>query len=235
MSDTSSFVKIQDLSRRDVLRQIALALTAAGAGAMSPAAAQEVHRHTQEEKQRTGTYTPKFFKAHEYQAITWLAGLIVPADDRSGSAVDAGAPEFIDLLCSQNEKLGQIYTGGLLWLDARMRQKHSVGFLEASQAQQTAMLNELVEADKALAAKDTSSDPNFAYRQFRDYGIEPRTDLAAGVIFFDWVRKMTVDAYYTSPIGIKDLGYEGNTALSQYEVPQAIIDEAMKRSPFGSA
>jgi hypothetical protein len=235
MSDTNSFVNIRDLSRRDVLRQIALALTAAGAGVMSPAAAQEVHRHTQEEIKRTGIYTPKFFKPQEYQTITWLAELIVPADGQSGSAVDAGAPEFIDLLCSQNERLGHIYTGGLLWLDARMRQKHSMWFLEASQAQQIELLNELVEAERTLAAKDTSFDPNFTYTQFRDYGVEPRTDLTVGVTFFDWVRKMTVDAYYTSPIGIKDLGYEGTTAVSEYQVPQDILNDALKRSPFGSA
>ncbi len=233
MSDTSSFVKIGDLSRRDVLRQIALALTAAGA--MSPAAAQEVHRHTQEERKQTGKYTPKFFKPQEYQTISWLAELIVPADGQSGSAVDAGAPEFIDLLCSQNEKLGHIYSGGLLWLDARMRQQHSVWFLEASQEQQVALLNELVEAERALAAKDTSFDPNFVYRQFRDYGVDTRTDLTPGVVFFDWIRKMTVDAYYTSPIGIKDLGYVGNTAVSKYEVPQDILNDAMRRSPFGPA
>jgi hypothetical protein len=235
MSETNPFVKIQDLSRRDVLRQIALALTAAGAGAMSPAAAQEVHQHAQEERRRTGTYTPKFFKAHEYRTITRLAELIVPADEQSGSSVDAGAPEFIDLLCSQNEKLGQIYSGGLLWIEARMRRTRSVSFLEASEPQQTALLNELVEAQRSQAARDASSDPNAVYRQFRDYRVEPRTDLVAGVLFFDWVRKMTVDAYYTSPAGIKDLGFEGNTALSRYDVPRDIIDEAIKRSPFGSA
>ena len=56
-------------------------------------------------------------------------------------------------------------------------------------------------------------------------------DLAAGTKFFDWVRKMTVDAYYTSPIGVKDLGYMGNKAYTKYEVPQASIDYAMNRLP----
>ena len=51
-------------------------------------------------------------------------------------------------------------------------------------------------------------------------------------MFFDWVRKMTVDAFYTSAIGIKDLGYVGNTAHSKYVVPPAAMEYALKRSPF---
>lgn len=234
MSESGGFVPISNLSRRDVLRQIALALTAAGAGAMSPASAQEVHRHTQEERQRTGTYEPKFFKPHEYQTLRRLAELIVPADEKSGSAVDAGAHEFIDLLCSQNEQLGRIYSGGLLWLDARMRQDHAASFLQATEPQQIGMLNTLVEADAAARAASPNSviDPTAPYLRFQDYGLELTGDLGPGVRFFDWVRRMTVDAYYTSPIGIKDLGFEGNTALSEYSVPQDIIDHALSRSPF---
>ncbi|MBL8293408.1 MAG: hypothetical protein JNN08_16290, partial [Bryobacterales bacterium] len=49
----------------------------------------------------------------------------------------------------------------------------------------------------------------------------------------DWVRKMTVDAFYTSPLGIKDLGFKGNRAWSKYTVPQESIDYVMKRSPLG--
>ena len=56
-------------------------------------------------------------------------------------------------------------------------------------------------------------------------------ELGPGIKFFEWARKMVVDAYYTSPIGIKDLGYMGNTALSKFEVPQEAIDYALKRSP----
>jgi Gluconate 2-dehydrogenase subunit 3 len=234
MSESGGFVPISNLSRRDVLRQIALALTAAGTGAMSAASAQEVHRHTQEERQRTGAYEPKFFKAHEYQAVRRLAELIVPADEQSGSALDAGAPEFIDLLCSENAELGRIYSGGLLWLDARMRQDHAVTFLQAAEPQQIAMLNTLVEADGAAraASPNSTTDPAAPYLRFQEYGLEPVGDLSPGVGFFNWVRRMTVDAYYTSPIGTKDLGYEGNTALSEYVVPQDIIDQALRRSPF---
>ena len=42
-----------------------------------------------------------------------------------------------------------------------------------------------------------------------------------GILFFDWARKMVVDAFYTSPTGVKDIGYMGNTAVAKFEVPQA--------------
>ena len=57
-------------------------------------------------------------------------------------------------------------------------------------------------------------------------------ETAPGIQFFAWVRKMVADAYYTSPIGIKDLGYMGNTALSHFSVPEEAVEYALKRSPF---
>jgi hypothetical protein len=223
-------------SRRDVLRQIALALTAAGAG-LSPAAAQTVHEHVKDEKAKTGAYKPKGLNQEEFDTVGRLAELILPADERGGSAKDAGAAEFIDLLCSENEQLTHIYTGGLGWLDARMRKRHGVSFLAATQTQQTAMLDMLVEADKAGRGRATvSAGPERGqYAHFMEYGLEKPSDLLPGVHFFDWVRKMSVDAYYTSPMGVKDLGYLGNIGMPEYKVPQEAIDYAMNRSPFKKA
>jgi predicted Fe-Mo cluster-binding NifX family protein len=56
-------------------------------------------------------------------------------------------------------------------------------------------------------------------------------ELGPGIEFFEWARRMVVDAYYTSPIGIKAIGYMGNTAVAKFEVPQEAIDYAVKRSP----
>lgn len=191
-------------SRRDALRRIALALTAVGAASLDFASAQHVH-HAARSAAAGGPYEPKFLNPHEYSTVTRLAELILPADERGGSAVDAGAPPFIDVLCSRNEQLGRIYTGGLGWLDAWMRQQHNTTFLEATGQQQTALLDALVAAENA---------ENSA----------PTTELGPGVRFFDWIRKMSVDAYYSSEIGIKDLGYKGNGAFSEYTVPQEALD-----------
>ena len=199
------------VTRREVLRNFALALTAAGTGAFNLEAAKLVHAFTGEERAQSGTYTPKLFTVSEYRTVTRLAELIVPADERGGSAVDAGAPEFTDLLCSQNDELAVIFTGGLAWLDAEMRQRHASTFADATAAQQTAMLDALVEAEPDEARSPTEGEG-------REAG-----DLQPGVAFFTWVRRMTVDAYYTSPLGIRDVGYEGNTSLSRYETPRNAV------------
>lgn len=226
------------LNRRQMLERIALALTATGAAPFEFAWGEQVHREAREEKEETGAYRPKLFKPHEYRTIQRLAELIIPADERSGSAVDAGAPEFIDLLCSQNPELADIYTGGLLWLEARMRRQHGVPFLEAAEEQQTSLLDRLVEEgdpEKVEGARATRYGASEDYQGFSNYRLQPVSDLAPGVWFFEWLRKMTVDAFYTSPIGIEDVGYQGNKAVSRYEVPESIIQEALRRSPFGGA
>jgi hypothetical protein len=221
-----------------MLERIALALTATGAAPFEFAWGEHVHRAAREETGKNGAYQPKLFKPHEYRIIRRLAELIIPADEHSGSAVDAGAPEFIDLLCSQNPELADIYTGGLLWLEARMRQEHGASFLEATEEQQTSLLDRLVEAgdsEKVEGARATRYGASEDYQGFSDYRLQPVSDLSPGVRFFEWLRKMTVDAFYTSPIGIADVGYQGNRAVSQYEVPESIIQEALRRSPFGDA
>lgn len=211
------------LSRRDVLRRAALAVAAAGvhAAGPDPAAAQAVHSEAARRKSEPGGYAPRFFTRREYQTVTRLSELIVPADERSGSAVDAGAPEFIDLLCAENTELARIYSGGLGWIDAWMRQRHGTSFLRSSAIQQTGLLDQLVAAEQAA---DTATDKP---------GIAKPGEMEPGVNFFQWIRKMAVDAYYTSEIGVADLGYQGNTALETYTVPAEAIEYVRKRSPLG--
>jgi gluconate 2-dehydrogenase gamma chain len=195
---------MSELSRRDLLQSIALSVTLGG---LSPAAAQHVHSLAAEEKTSTGVYKAKALNPHEYQTLEKLADLIVPADDKSPGAVASGACEFIDLLASQNPKLLEIYTGGIAWLDQSMRRRYSTDFGSAKPNQQTALLDLI------------------AYRK------NESSELGPGILFFDWTRRMVVDAYYTSPAGIKAIGYLGNTSVSKFEVPQEAVDYAVKRSP----
>ena len=44
---------------------------------------------------------------------------------------------------------------------------------------------------------------------------------------------MTVDAFYTSEIGIRDIDYRGNTALASYPEPVEAIAFALKKSGLG--
>jgi len=195
---------MSELSRRDLLQSIALSVTLGG---LSPAAAQHVHSVAAEEKTATGVYKAKALNPHEYQTLEKLADLIVPADEKSPGAVAAGACEFIDLLASQNPRLLEIYTGGIAWLDQAAKRRFSTDFVGAKPNQQTALLDLI------------------AYRK------NESPELGPGILFFDWARRMVVDAYYTSPAGIKAIGYLGNTSVSKFEVPQEAIDYAVKRSP----
>ncbi len=190
-------------SRRDLLRNVALA---AVLGGLDVEAAQHVHTAAATEKATTGTYKAKLLNAHEYQTMQKLADLILPADEHSKGALDAGAVEFIDLLCSQNPDLAAIYTGGLSWMDREMGKRYQKDFISASADQQTALLDLI------------------AYRK------NDSLELGPGILFFDWARKMVVDAFYTSAIGVKDVGYMGNKGMSEFKVPQSAIDYAVKRS-----
>jgi hypothetical protein len=225
-------------TRREAIRSAALALTALGAGAfpaVSRAAAAHVHAAVAQERSTTGgDYQPKAFLPHEWRLLRLLAEMILPADERSGSALDAGAPEFIDLLASNSEKLHRILTSGMLWLDHEMRRRHGATFVEASAAQRAAMLD-------ALAAESSAEDPDPGYPSYTDseqyarfsvYGTSPPSGLAPGAELFNWVRRLVVDAFYTSPIGVADVGYQGNEVVREFRVPKAALDHALARSPF---
>ena len=196
---------IGDLSRRDALRHLGIGVTAS----VSLEAAQHVHETVAQVKATAkGEYVPKYFTAHEYQTLRRLADLIVPADQNSTGALDAGAPEFIDYLSSQNKDMADIYTGGIAWLDMEMKRRYGAAFVDAKPAEQTALLDLI------------------AYRR----NLTP--ELAPGIHFFAWTRNMVVDAFYTSPVGVKDLGYMGNQAVSEFSVPAEALAYALKRSPF---
>ena len=235
MSSTQGFVSLEALSRRDALRRIALALTAAGVGqSMSGAAAAQVHQQVDEERTLQGQYKIKYFNDHEFRTLERLSELIVPADEGGPSGREGGAPEFIDLLSSQNQELASIFTGGILWLDNASGQRHGTSFVECAEDQQTGLLDALVDAERNETGADTRWDTQ-EYRRFSVFGVKSPSDVRQGLEFFGWSRRLIVDAYYTSPAGIKDLGFLGNAAHTEYTVPQEAIDYAVKRSPFREA
>jgi gluconate 2-dehydrogenase gamma chain len=205
---------MEDVSRRDLLRVIgsSMALTASGSGVLSPALAQHVHAAMAEAKSLSGgpDYQPKYFTRHNFLTLKKLADLIIPADEHSPGASDAGAAEYIDFLSGRNADLAAIFNGGFAWIDDYMQRKNGADFLGAKPEQQTALLDLL------------------AYRK----NATPET--APGRRFWTWVRNMVVDAYYTSPVGVKDIGYMGNTVVASFSVPREAVDYAIRRSPFAN-
>ncbi len=112
----------QGITRRDVLRTLALGMASGGVLQMIPLeAAGLAHQMVHKEKATAGAgkYTPKYFTAKQYEIISSLCDTIIPKDEKSGGALDAGAPEFIDLLTSENEDFQLALGGGLMWLDTR--------------------------------------------------------------------------------------------------------------------
>jgi len=95
----------ESISRRDILRTLAFGAAAGSVLQIIPAeAAEYVHQMVHKEKAAApaGAYTPKYFTAAQYAALIFLCDTIIPKDEKSGGAVEAGAPEFIDLLTSEN-------------------------------------------------------------------------------------------------------------------------------------
>lgn len=195
---------MSELSRRDLLRNVAVSSLVGG---IAVADAQHVHQAAADESQKAGgVYKPQLFNPHEWATLRRLCDAIFPADDHSKGALDAGAPEFIDLLASHNKELADLYTGGLAWMDHASLQRYASTFVEAKPEQQTALLD--------LIAYRKNSTP----------------ETAAGIEFFKWARNMTSDAYYTSKVGIEDIGYMGNKGMAQFQVPAEALEYALKRS-----
>lgn len=177
-----------------------LAVSAATVG-LSTAEAQHVHQMAADQtKASGGIYKSKAFTDHEYATLRKLCDIIFPG------SLEGGAPEFIDFLSSNNKEMQAIYTGGIAWLDRQMSARYQALFVAAKPEQQTQMLDLI------------------AYRK------NTTPELAPGIRFFDWVRKMTSDAYYTSAVGMKDIGFMGNKGMAKFQVPVEAIDYALKRS-----
>ena len=192
---------MSDLTRRDVLRRLAVALTAAGT--LDRVAAREVHAMAQ--PQAGASYAPVTFTPHQFRTLERLTDLIVPVENGAPGALAAGAAAWIDMICSENEELKGIYTSGMTWLDGAMKTRGAADFVTAAPEAQTALLDLI------------------AYRR------NETPELAPGIRFFSWVRRMTVDAFYTSEIGIRDIDYRGNSAMSSYPAPTEAIAYALKR------
>ena len=184
------------ISRRDVIRTLALGVAGGSVLQMIPLeAAEHVHRMVAQHKAKPGVkYKPKFFPAHQYETLTALCSMIIPGDEHSGGAVEAGAPEFIDLLTSENNEYQLILGGGLIWLDSACVDRHGRTFLECASYARKQIL------DQIAYRKNAVTDPS----------------ISQGVEFFAFLRRLTSDAFYTSAIGIKDLQYIGNAALKDF-------------------
>jgi gluconate 2-dehydrogenase gamma chain len=184
---------------------------------------------------RTEPYKPAFFGTVEYELISRVADLIIPATDTPG-ALGAGVPEYVDRVVSLNPEHQGLMRAGMEWLDDRSRDLFAARFLDVSEAQQIQMLQPLSdEVDRQQRAALTAryhgggAGGTFYAPRTEKTEIEQRPDPAVvpadvPVRFFRLVKNLTADGYYTSRVGLLDeLGYKGNAALLAY--PSCTVPE----------
>jgi gluconate 2-dehydrogenase gamma chain len=185
------------VTRRAILKSLSMGALAGSVLRVIPLqAAEHVHNMIDAEKAdaKAGVYTPKFFDPHAYKTLQALCETIIPADADSGGAIEAGAPEFIDLLTSENTDYQSILNGGLKWLDSTCTTRYGKAWLDCSPQQQAEILD-LIAYRKNAAQGESLKEP---------------------VQFFSFLRNFTADGFFTSKIGIKYLGYKGNTFLTEF-------------------
>jgi gluconate 2-dehydrogenase gamma chain len=145
----------------------------------------------------------KFFTDDEMATITVLADIIIPKDEISGNASEAGVPAFIEFIVKDMPNHQTPMRGGLRWLDVQCMKKYDKGFKDCTQQQQTEVVDSIAYPEKA----------------------KNKPELAQGVAFFNKMRDLTVTGFYTSKMGVKDLGYMGNTPNQWNGVPDDVLKQ----------
>jgi gluconate 2-dehydrogenase gamma chain len=141
----------------------------------------------------------KFFDAHEMKTIAVLSDIIIPKDDVSGSATDAGVPDFIEFIVKDIPSYQIPLRGGLKWLDLQSLKRFNADFASLTSPQQIEIIDEIAFPEKA------------------------KPEMQPGVSFFNVMRDLTACGFFTSKIGIADLGYAGNKPNQWDGVPQEVL------------
>lgn len=142
-----------------------------------------------------------FFTPQEMATITILADIIIPKDDISGSASDAKVPEFIDFIVKDRPENQVPMRGGLRWLDVQCLKQFNKSFQDCSAEERIKMVDQIAYPKKA------------------------KPEMAAGVAFFNLMRNLTASGFYTTQMGVKDIGYAGNTPNKWNGVPDDVLKQ----------
>jgi hypothetical protein len=181
------------MERREAVELLS-ALPFLGGLPLPPAAAQRGARFVRELRAAAPqAYAPRFFTAHEWQTVRLLVDLVLPKDARSGSATDAGVPEFMDFILMEYPDNQLWMRGGLAWLDTETRRRFAAAFVDADPAQRTKILDDIAWPDKAPAG------------------------LHQGVEFFNRFRDLTASGFFSSEMGVADIQYQGNTYVVAWD------------------
>ena len=199
------------MDRRESLKRIALGT--AGAGLLVQCEPKTGKPTTAEPSEATVTIdrTPdelardqklqaeKFLDEHEMKTVSVLADIIIPKDDKSGSATDAGVPAFIEFIVKDMPHYQTPVRGGIKWLDLQCMRRFNADFASCTAQQQIEIVDEIAYPGKA------------------------KPEMQQGVAFFNTMRDLTACGFFTSKIGIDDLGYVGNRPNQWDGVPEDVL------------
>ena len=135
----------------------------------------------------------KFFTPHEWETVRVLVDLVIPRDERSGSATDAGVPEFMDFMLDAYPTMRLPMRGGLAWLDTESRARFDAPFVELRPQQRTAILDDVAWPARA------------------------RPEMSQGVAFFNRFRDLTASGFWSTRMGVDDLQYMGNRGMVRWD------------------
>ena len=144
-------------------------------------------------RRRGGEYEPKFFTPHEWETVRMLVDIVIPRDERSGSATDAGVPEFMDFVMTDRPEGQTAMRGGLAWLDTECRRRFGKPFVAGAEAERTQVLDDIALPDRAK--------PEFSH----------------GAAFFARFRDLTASGFWSSKMGVEDLQYMGNQFVTEWK------------------
>ena len=208
---------MKKISRRDTLFYITLASVAAGlpAGCKTDNKADAGHEGHEGMHDNSDGFKglseedklllkEKFFTDHERETVRVLANRIIPADEKSGNAEEAGCVQFIEFMMLDFPEEYEVQTkmrGGLAWLNAECMKRFSADFATCTETQQTQLLDEIAYPDIA------------------------KPELSHGVEFFNLFRDFTASGFWSSKMGIEDLQYMGNLPNAWDGPPQAWLEK----------
>jgi len=139
-----------------------------------------------------GAYQPTVFTPHEWETVNVLVDIIIPRDERSGSATDAGVPEFMDRILVLYPEDSLPIRGGLAWLDHECADRFGRPFVQCTTNERNAILDDIAWPSRA------------------------KPEFSQGVAFFNRFRDFTASGFFSSKMGVADLQYEGNTYVPQW-------------------
>jgi len=174
--------------------------TQKGAG-NATAAADDADRMVEEKAYNKSLEAETFFTPEEMATITILADIIIPKDEVSGSASDAKVANFIEFMVKDRPENQTPMRGGLRWLDLQSITRFEKPFARLSETQQLQIVDDIA------------------------YPLKAKPEFKQGVAFFSLMRNLTISGFYTTQIGVNDIGYMGNKPNQWNGVPDDVLKQ----------